>query len=354
MIDLESLEHRAHQQLSATTYDYFAGGADEELTLADNMAAWRRIRLVPRVMRDVSGVSTATEILGMKLATPVMVAPWAFQELAHADGEKATARGAAAAGTAMVVSMLATASLEDVAAAGEAPLWFQFYMLRDRDMTGQLLRRVNAAGYLGAVMTVDKLPVPGRRRRRAADRFSLPEQTRVANFAFAVPEDEEIEPDEYLGRQLDDSVTFADIEWARETAGLPVLVKGILSPDDAAAAVECGASGVIVSNHGGRQLDGAIATADALPGVVDAVAGRVPVLVDGGIRSGADVMRALAIGASAVLVARPVIWGLVVDGAEGVTAVLREFTEELGHTMALSGARAIGDIDRKHVWGIAG
>ncbi len=356
MIDLESLEHRARQQLSATTYDYYAGGADEELTLADNPAAWRRIRLVPRVLRDVSGVSTATEILGMKLETPVLVAPWAFQGLAHADGEKATARGAAGAGTAMVVSTLATASLEDVAAAaaGDAPLWFQFYLLRDRELTGELLRRANAAGYLGAVMTVDKLPVLGRRRRRAADRFSLPEQTRVANFAFAVPEDEEIEPDEYLSRQLDDSVTFADIEWACETVGLPVLVKGILNPEDAVAAVECGASGVIVSNHGGRQLDGAIATADALPAVVDAVAGRVPVLVDGGIRSGADVMRALAIGASAVLVARPTIWGLVVDGAEGVTAVLKEFTEELAHTMALSGARTVSDIDRQHVRGIVG
>jgi isopentenyl diphosphate isomerase/L-lactate dehydrogenase-like FMN-dependent dehydrogenase len=148
-------------------------------------------------------------------------------------------------------------------------------------------------------------------------------------------------------------VTFADIEWACETVGLPVLVKGILNPDDAVAAVECGASGVVVSNHGGRQLDGAIATADALPGVVDAVAGRVPVLVDGGIRSGADVMKALAIGASAVLVARPIIWGLVVDGADGVAAVLKEFTEELGHTMALSGARTVADINRRHVWGIA-
>jgi len=354
MLDLENLEHRARERLSATMYNYFAGGADDETTLADNPAAWKRIRLVPRVMRDVSSVSIATEVLGTPLSMPILVGPWAFQGLAHAEGEPATARGAAAAGTAMVVSTVATTSLEDVAAvAAGSPLWFQFYLLRDREMAADLLRRAAATGYRAVVMTVDKLPVPGRRRRLAADRFSLPEGTGIPNFGYVVPEDHDTGPDEYLRGLLDPSVTFADLEWACSECRLPLVVKGILNPDDAVAAVEAGAAGIIVSNHGGRQLDGALATADSLPAVVDAVGGRVPVLVDGGIRSGADVVKALAIGAAAVLVTRPVIWGLVVHGGPGVEAVLRELAAEMSHAMALCGARTVADIDRGLIWGMA-
>jgi len=355
MLDLENLEHRAREHLSATMYDYFAGGADDETTLADNPVAWKRIRLIPRVMRDVSRVSIATEVLGTPMAMPIMVGPWAFQGLAHPEGEPATAQGAAAAGAVMVVSTVATSSLEDVArAAAGSPLWFQFYLLRDRGMTAELLHRAEAAGYRAVVMTVDKLPVPGRRRRLAADRFSLPEGTPIANFGYVVPEDHDTGPDGYLRGLLDGSVTFADMEWACTECRLPLVVKGIVNPQDAVAAVEAGVSGIIVSNHGGRQLDGAIATADALPAVIDAVAGRVPVLVDGGIRSGADVVKALAIGAAAVLVVRPVIWGLVVHGAPGVEAVLKELAAEMAHAMALCGARTVADIDRSLVWGMAG
>jgi 4-hydroxymandelate oxidase len=352
MLDLENLEHRARERLSATMYNYFAGGADDETTLSDNPVAWKRIRLVPRVLRDVGEVSTATEVLGTIMSMPVMVGPWAFQGLAHPEGEPATAQGAAAAGAVTVVSTVATYSLEDTArAAAGAPLWFQFYLLRDRGMTADLLHRAQAAGYRAAVMTVDKLPIPGRRRRLAADRFSLPEGTPIANFGYVVPETQDTGPDGYLRDLLDASVTFRDLEWAGSECRLPLVVKGILSPQDAVAAVEAGASAIIVSNHGGRQLDGAVATADALPAVVDAVADRVPVLVDGGIRSGADVVKALAIGASAVLVVRPVIWGLVVHGAEGVEAVLRELAAELAHAMALCGARTVADIDRTLVGG---
>jgi 4-hydroxymandelate oxidase len=353
VLDLENLEHRARERLSATTYDYFAGGADDETTLADNAAAWKRIRLVPRVMRDVSTISIATEVLGTPMGIPVMVGPWAFQALAHPEGEKATARGAAAAGAVMVVSTVSTTSLEDVARAAVAPLWFQFYLLRDRGMTGDLLRRAQAAGYRALVMTVDKLPVPGRRRRLAADRFSLPETTSIPNFDYVVPEGHDTGPDGYLRGLLDPSVTFADVEWACAECRLPLVVKGILSPDDAVSAVEAGAAGIIVSNHGGRQLDGAIATADALPAIVDAVAGRAPVLVDGGVRSGADVVKALAIGAAAVLVTRPVIWGLVVHGAPGVEEVLKELATEMSHAMALCGASRVADIDRGLVWNLA-
>jgi len=354
MLDLENLEHRARERLSATMYDYFAGGADDETTRADNPLAWKRIRLVPRVMRDLSAVSIATEILGSSLSMPILVGPWAFQGLAHPEGEGATARGAAAAGTAMVVSTMATTSLEKVAeAAAGAPLWFQFYLLRDRTMTADLLSRAAAAGYGAVVMTVDKLPVPGRRRRLAADRFSLPERTGMPNFGYVVPEGQDTGPDGYLRGLLDPSVTFGDLEWACSQCRLPLVVKGVLSPDDALAAVDAGAAAIIVSNHGGRQLDGALATADALPAVVDAVGGRVPVLVDGGIRSGADVVKALAIGARAVLVTRPVIWGLVVHGAPGVEAVLKELAAEMSHAMALCGARTVADIDRGLIWGMA-
>jgi 4-hydroxymandelate oxidase len=353
MLDLENLEHRARERLSATMYNYFAGGADDETTLADNAAAWKRIRLVPRVLRDVSTVSIATEILGTPLSMPIMVGPWAFQGLANPEGERATALGAAAAGTGMVVSTVATTSLEEVAAsAPEAPRWFQFYLLRDRGMTADLLERAAAAGYRALVMTVDKLPVSGRRRRLAADRFSLPEGTGIPNFGYVVPEGHDTGPDGYLRGLLDPSVTFADLEWACGQCRLPFLVKGIMSPDDAVAAVDAGAAGVIVSNHGGRQLDGAVSTADALPAVVDAVAGRVPVLVDGGVRSGADVVKALAAGAAAVLVVRPVIWGLVVHGAPGVEAVLKELAAEMSHAMALCGARSVADIDRALMWGL--
>jgi len=354
MLDLENLEHRAREHLSATVYDYFAGGADDETTLADNVAAWKRIRLVPRVMRDVAVISVATQVLGTPMAMPIMAGPWAFQGLAHPQGELATARGAAAAGAVMVASTVATSSLEDVAeAAGGSPLWFQFYLLRDRGMTADLLHRAEAAGYRAVVMTVDKLPVSGRRRRLAADRFSLPEGTAIANFGYVVPEGHDAGPDGYLRSLLDPAVTFDDLEWACSQCRLPLVVKGILNPADAVAAVEAGAAGLVVSNHGGRQLDGAIATADALPAVIDAVAGRVPVLVDGGIRSGADVLKALAIGAAAVLVTRPVIWGLVVHGAPGVESVLKELAAETAHAMALCGARTVADIDRGLMWGSA-
>jgi 4-hydroxymandelate oxidase len=353
MLDLENLEHRARERLSATMYDYFAGGADDETTLADNPVAWKRIRLVPRALHDVAELSIATEVLGTPMAMPIMVGPWAFQGLAHPEGERATAEGAAAAGVVMVVSTVATSSLEDVArAAAGSPLWFQFYLLRERGMTAGLLRRAEAAGYRAVVMTVDKLPVPGRRRRLAADRFSLPEGTPIANFGYTVPENQDTGPDGYLRGLLDASVTAADLEWACGECRLPLLVKGILNPEDAVTAVEAGAAGIIVSNHGGRQLDGSIATADALPAVVDAVAGRVPVLVDGGIRSGTDVVKALAVGAAAVMVVRPLIWGLVVHGAPGVEAVLKELAIEMTHAMALCGARSVADIDRSLVWGM--
>ncbi|NQV05848.1 alpha-hydroxy-acid oxidizing protein [bacterium] len=349
MIDLSLLEEKARHALPRSLWEYFAGGADSEQTLVDNEEAWKRFRLVPRVMRDVGDVITDVEILGSKLRLPVIAGPWSFQGLAHTDGECATATGAGAVGSLFVAPVIATRSLEETGPANTGiPAWFQYYMLKDRGRTAALIEQAKEAEYSALVLTVDKLPIAGKRRRKAASWLTLDKGMRIPNFNYET-ETDEVGPDEYFANILDHAPSFDDITYAREVTGLPVIVKGILDPHDALRAVDFGASGVVVSNHGGRQLDGAISTADALPAVVAAVEGRVPVLVDGGIRSGADVMKALSIGASAVLVTRPIIWGLALDGADGVTAVLNELHDELVHTMALSGTPTVDEIDRARV-----
>ena len=342
----DELERTAREGMTPSAYDFFAGGADDELTLADNLAAWQRLRLRPRVLRDVSKVSTATTVLGAPVSAPVLVAPTAMQRLAHDDGELATARGAAAAGTIMIVSTYATVSLEDVAAAApDATRWFQLYVYRDRGWTAELVRRAVAAGYQALVFTVD-VPVLGLRRRDERNRFALPPGVLLANVGEPLPE---MEGSALAAKirgsdSFDPALTFADIEWLRGLCDLPVLVKGVLRGDDARACVGAGAQGIVVSNHGGRQLDTAVATADALPEVVQAVAGDVPVLADGGIRRGTDVVKALALGAEAVLVGRPVVWGLATGGADGVRGVLETLTEELARALALCGGTTVADL----------
>ncbi len=325
-------------------YDYYAGGSDDELTLADNTAAWKRHRLVPHVLRDVSIIDTTTEVLGASMTMPVMVAPTGYHRLAHDEGEVATARGAAAAGSVMIVSTLATVSLEDVAAAApDAPRWFQVYVHRDRELTESIVRRAVAAGYLALVLTVD-LPVLGFRRRDEAQSFTLPEGLTMANLAEEVPTVDGSGLTAYAASSLDPALVPNDIGWLQDISGLPVLVKGVLRADDAAVAVDAGAAGVVVSNHGGRQLDTAIATADALGEIASAVGQRAAVIVDGGVRTGTDVVKAIALGAHAVAVGRPVLWGLATGGADGVAAVLAGFRDELERAMALCGVTAIGDI----------
>jgi 4-hydroxymandelate oxidase len=351
-VDLAALESAARESMEPAAYDYYAGGAETETTLRENVTAWDRWRLRPQVLRDVSEVSTATTLLGTPVATPIGIAPAAYQQLAHPEGEAATAQGAAAAGALMTVSTLATVSLEDVAAAApDAPRWFQLYVFVDRGYAGELVERAVAAGYRALVLTVDT-PILGRRWRDERNGFALRDGMHMANvpleMAASTPEDEGRGSGlAALFADHDRGLTFDDIGWLRERAGdVPIVLKGVVRGDDARRGVEAGAAGIWVSNHGGRQLDRAVATASALGEVADAVGGDAEVLVDGGVRRGVDVLTALALGARGVFVARPVLWGLATGGAEGVRGVLDGLTGELAHSAALAGVPDVRDVPR--------
>ncbi len=339
-LDLEELESEARTRLSEGAYDYYAAGAGDELTLAANVAAWQRLAIRPRVLADVARVSTATTVLGTSTSTPVLVAPMALQRLLHPDGELELRRAAEAAGTLAVVSTRSSSPIADVGAVSEAPWWFQVYILRDRGLTAELVGRAAEGGARALVLTGDT-PIIGWKRRPGAD-FTVPADWVMPGLS--TPDGMPVR-DASPGNLQDCSITFDDIGWLADLAGLPVLVKGVLRADDALRCAEAGAAGVVVSNHGGRQLDGVIATAEALPEVVEAAADRLEVLVDGGIRRGTDVLRALALGARAVLLGRPVAWGLATGGAAGAARVISGLTLELAEALALVGAASPGDLD---------
>jgi 4-hydroxymandelate oxidase len=331
-------------------YDYFASGAHDEHTLRENVAAWSRLALHYRVLVDVSSRDASTTVLGSAISMPVMVAPTAFHKLACPEGELATARAAARAGTIMVLSSLSNTAIEDVAVAAGGALWFQLYVYRDRGATEALVARAEAAGARALVVTVDA-PVLGRRERDVRNGFHLPPGLRVENMTAAghgevAHRDGESGLASYVAEKLDPSLGWKDVAWLRSVTRLPVLVKGLVRPDDARAALDSGARGVIVSNHGGRQLDGAPATAAVLGPIADAVQGRIEVLVDGGIRRGTDALKALCLGARAVLVGRPILWGLSIAGEEGALGVLEGLREELDQAMALAGCACIADAKR--------
>lgn len=340
-LDLDALEQRARGLLPADVFDYYAGGAETETTLVEAPGAWRSWRLRPRVLRGVTTVPLDTDLLGSPVRSPIGVAPWAYQGMAHPDGELATARGAAAAGALMTVSTSATHTLEEVRAATDGPAWFQLYRLHSTAHTDDLARRAGDAGYAALVLTVD-LPLLGRRRRDLTHDFALPAGLRMANH----PADGDRPGLQDLATA---TWTFDDIARFGQLSGLPVVVKGVLRGDDAVRCVQAGAAAVWVSTHGGRQVDPAIASAHALPEVVDAVGEDVEVYADGGIRSGSDVLTALALGARAVFVGRPTIWGLAGGGADGVTRVLDGLGEELAHTMALCGLDDVRSVPRDTV-----
>jgi len=326
-VTLDEWEAAARAILPPGVFHYIAGGAGGERTLAANDAAFDRWTIWPSMLRRSGAPDPSTSVLGTPFAFPVGVAPWAFQWQVHADGEPGTARAAAALGAPMCVSSTVLDGLEDIAAS-EAALWWQLYIWRDRDATADLLRRAERAGFRALVWTVD-VPALGRRHRDTRTGFALP--------IGPAGTPQEFEP----------NLSWDDLAWIRAQApSLPVVVKGILRADDARAAIDHGADAVVVSNHGGRQLDRAAASLDALPGVVDAAQGRVPVLVDGGIRDGADVLIALALGAAAVLVGRPTAWGLAVGGQAGVEEVLTFLRDGFISAMANAGCRTVGDITR--------
>jgi 4-hydroxymandelate oxidase len=339
--DAAELQRRARKLLSRPVYDYYAGGSGRERTRRASAKAWQQVWLAPRVLRDVSAVDTSVRLLGTEFATPLGVAPTGFHGLAHPDGEVATAAGAARAGALFVLSTRSTRRIEDVAGAVAAEggtWWFQVYLMRDRGLTAGLVRRAAAAGAAALVLTGDT-PVVGRKRRDSDDGV-VSEEDFLVNLG----------PLEDLGAASQAAdVTFADIGWLREIGGgLPVVVKGVLRGDDAAACQAHGAAAVIVSNHGGRQLDGALPAALALPEVTAALgAGTGPdceVYADGGIRTGEDALAALALGARAVFLGRPALWALACGGADGVHALLAGLTDDLSHAMALAGAASVAGV----------
>jgi 4-hydroxymandelate oxidase len=349
LLNLSDYERAAERVMQLPAWGYLAGGANDEISVGENRQAWDRIAIQFRTMVDVSERSLATTVLGVPVSFPVLIAPVAMQKLAHPDGECATARAAEAMGTLLVVSTTATTTLEDVRASSQAPQWFQLYVYRDRGLTRELLERVREAGYQAVMLTVDA-PMIGRRERDIRSGFSLPPGLQIANAVRAGAGHVPKATSQDSGLELhfrglhDPAVTERDIEWIRATTGLPVIVKGVVRRDDAVRAIDAGASAVVVSNHGGRQLDTSVATARVLPRIVEAVGGRGEVYVDGGVRRGTDVLKAVAMGARAVLIGRPVIWGLAVGGEQGVHDVLQLLYNEVDLAMALAGCRAIADI----------
>lgn len=347
-INLAEFERLASERLDPVTRDYYAAGAMDEITLRDNREAFDRIAIRYHVLGGVGDRDLSTQVLGRRHDWPLLIAPTAFARLAHPDGEGAVARAAAAEGVTQVLSTLSTTSLEDVAkAAPGGQRWFQLYVFRDRDVTTDLVRRAEAAGYEAIVMTVDA-PMLGRRERDARNRFALPQGLTAANLSQHMARVASDGTDsglfQYFASMIDSSLTWDDLGWLCSLTSLPVLVKGVVRGDDAERAIGHGAAGVIVSNHGGRQLDTAISSIDALPDVAEAVDGRGAVLMDGGVRRGTDIVKALALGANAVLIGRPALWGLAVNGEAGVRRVLGVLHEEFDLAMALCGAASTSDL----------
>jgi 4-hydroxymandelate oxidase len=348
-LNLHEYEAAARATLSPMAWDYVAGGSGDEVTLRGNREAFDRWRLLPRVLRGLRQVSTATTVLGQDVSQPVLIAPSGRHRLCHDEGERATARAARAAGTIYTMSTATTFNIEEVAPEA-GPWWFQLYVYRDRGFTGELVTRAAAAGASALVVTVD-VPIRGRREAEERTRFAMPPG--VTTSLLAVPEGTPVlaasnsnSVAAEINAVFDPTLNWDDLDWLASLSSLPILLKGILHPADAARAVEYGARAVIVSNHGGRQLDSAVAALDALPAVVEAVAGRAEVLIDGGVRRGTDILKALALGARAVLIGRPIHWGLAVGGEEGVRHVLELLGAELALDLMLCGAASPSEVDR--------
>lgn len=348
-VNVNEFQELARQALPKMYYDFFAGGAEDQHTLRENVKAFQRIILRPRMLIDVTKVDMSITILGYKMSAPIMIAPTAMHKLAHHQGEVATARAAAACNTIMVLSFSSTCTVEEVASSCNAIRFFQLYVFRRRDISAQLVQRAERNGYKAIVLTVDT-PRLGRREADIKNRMIAPQ---LKNFegllstAVALGKGSNLEA--FAATTLDPSLSWKDISWLKSITKLPILLKGILTREDALKAMEVGVDGVIVSNHGGRQLDYAPDTISALEEVVHAVGGKIPVLFDGGVRRGTDIFKALALGAQAILVGRPILWGLAAKGEYGVQLVMEMLKNELELTMSLSGCPSVKNITRHHV-----
>jgi len=344
VVAVNDYEALAQARMTTAAWAFVQGGAGDEWTARENVAAFQRLQIMPRVLAEVSGGSTALSLFGQTHSAPLFLAPVAFQQLAHRDGEIASVLAASALQTGMVVSTQSGIALETLAQHAHAPLWFQLYIQPDREFTAQLIARAEAAGYQALVVTVDA-PVHGPRNREQRAGFVLPPGISAVNLqGMRALADEQLRPGGaslFQTQQVRHAAIWKDIKWLRDLTTLPILLKGILNPEDAVRALEIGINGVIVSNHGGRSLDTVPATIAALPAIARAVKGRIPLLLDGGIRRGSDIFKALALGASAVLIGRPFIYGLATAGAAGVAHVLHLLRSELAMTMVLSGCKTL-------------
>jgi 4-hydroxymandelate oxidase len=351
IVAVSDYEPLARARLDDNAWAYLSGGTADEITLRANREAFDRLKLNPRVLGDFSGTSgTGCTLFGQAFDYPILLAPVAYHQLAHPDGELATALGAAAARAGFIVSTHSSVSLEDVARTAQAPLWFQLYFKTDRGFTRELVQRAEVAGYGALVVTVDA-PVNTMRHREQRAQFHLPAGVEAANLRGLPPATaHQLEVHALCGGMMETAPTWKDLEWLRSITKLPIVVKGIMSPADAIFAAERGLDGIVVSNHGGRGLDTTPASIEALPRIADAIEGRLPLLFDGGVRRGTDVLKALASGASAVLIGRPYIYGLAAAGAVGVSHVINMLRSELEVAMALTGCPILSKIDRSVLW----
>uniref|UniRef100_A0A6V1QYU9 FMN hydroxy acid dehydrogenase domain-containing protein n=2 Tax=Heterosigma akashiwo TaxID=2829 RepID=A0A6V1QYU9_HETAK len=360
-VNVREYEAHAAEYMPKNAFDYYASGANDMITLRENRAAYQRLRMRPRILRDVSKVDISTTILGDKISSPICVAPSAMQRMAHEDGENATARACAKSGTLMTLSSWSTIALEEVAQAGaaaepSAPRWFQLYVYKDRDVVLDLVRRAEAAGYKAFAVTVDT-PVLGRREADVRNRFKLPTHLTMGNFASKGGAHASGTKDggkdsglaAYVAGLIDRTLNWEDIAWLKRNTFMKVVVKGVMTAEDARMACEANVDGIWVSNHGARQLDTCLATIEMVPEIVAAVNKRCEIYVDGGVLRGTDAFKALALGCTAVFIGRPVLWGLAHSGEEGVAHVLQLLRAEFEMAMQLNGCTRVGEIQRAMV-----
>ncbi|KAL3511593.1 hypothetical protein ACH5RR_024310 [Cinchona calisaya] len=348
-VNATEFQELARQALPKMYYDYYAGGAEDQYTLKENVEAFRRITIRPRILVDVSKVDLSTSILGYKTSAPIMIAPTGMHKLAHPEGEVATARAAAACNTIMALSFSSSCTLEEVASSCDADRFFQLYVYKIRDISALVVQRAERNGFKAIILTADT-PRLGRREADIKNKMIVPPLRNLEGLISTdVVTDSGSNLEAYASATMDSSFCWKDIAWLKSITNLPILIKGVLTPEDAIKALEVGVAGLIVSNHGARQLDYSPATITVLEEVVQAVQGKIPVLLDGGVRRGTDIFKALALGAQAVMIGRPVVFGLAAKGEYGVRRVVNMLKDELELSMALAGCCTVKDITRGHV-----